>query len=392
MDVERGAAWRRRQRRLRSWWRHEQQTVAAVLATVTHHLHSKVGTAYDAPRGQKKVTSTRVGPAEYHEFSSDDGRPTGGERPAALSEPWPQGKMERHDGIAYELVQALDALVLQTVEQLLNVVQIFSTQLPVVAEPVIAVPKILPHDVPPRRLCRDTQLAEQLVEVPTILYFLKLRIPEQIVDNPVPHGGRGTGGGLSGFLPGQYSLTAEQIVDNPVPSWRFRGRFSRFFALFPKIKKVRHNLRTRAHGRRLLMTRPWCLRRRRSRSWRRPGVRAARWALVGVASGTPAHHRHCWWLAACRWVTGWPYDMAASMAHRQWAMVTWLRWCSWAGAWFRQCIHVPASTYCGGASFSPSSKWWILLLFTETGTHSVNCASRRLPCHGAEDVSLGLVS
>ena len=78
MDVERGAAWRRRQRRLRSWWRHEQQTVAAVLATVTHHSHSKVGTAYDAPRGQKKVTSTRVGPAEYFELSSDDGRPTGG--------------------------------------------------------------------------------------------------------------------------------------------------------------------------------------------------------------------------------------------------------------------------------------------------------------------------
>ena len=54
MDVERGAAWRRRQRRLRSWWRHEQQTVAAVLATVTHHSHSKVGTAYDAPEGPEE--------------------------------------------------------------------------------------------------------------------------------------------------------------------------------------------------------------------------------------------------------------------------------------------------------------------------------------------------
>ena len=172
-----------------------------MLATVTHHSHSKVGTAYYAPGGQKKVTSTRVGPAEYYELSSDDGRPTGGERPAALLEPWPQGKMERHDGIAYELVQALDAPVLQTVEQLLNVVQFFSTQVPVVAEPVIAVPKILPHDVPPRRLCHDTQLAEQLVEVPTILYFLKQRIPEQIVDNPVPHGGRGASGGLQGFSP-----------------------------------------------------------------------------------------------------------------------------------------------------------------------------------------------
>ena len=47
-------------RRLRSWWRHEQQTVA-VLATVTHHSHSKMGTANAAQRGQETVTSTREG-------------------------------------------------------------------------------------------------------------------------------------------------------------------------------------------------------------------------------------------------------------------------------------------------------------------------------------------
>ena len=136
MDVERGAAWRRRQRRLRSWWRHEQQTVAAVLATVTHHSTRQGGHCVRRPKGpEENVTSTRVGPAEYFELSSDDGRPTGGERPAALLEPWPQGKTERHDGIAYELVLALDAPVLQTtVEQLPNVVQFFATQLPVVAE------------------------------------------------------------------------------------------------------------------------------------------------------------------------------------------------------------------------------------------------------------------
>ena len=96
MDVERGAAWRRRQRRLRSWWRHEQQTVAAVLATVTHHSHSKVGTANDAPRGQKKVTSTRVGPAEYFKLSSDDGRPTGGER--GQRHCWSPGRRGRLSG------------------------------------------------------------------------------------------------------------------------------------------------------------------------------------------------------------------------------------------------------------------------------------------------------
>ena len=42
--VERGAAWRRRQRRLRSMLRHEQQTVRMVLATYQHH---------SAPRGQR---------------------------------------------------------------------------------------------------------------------------------------------------------------------------------------------------------------------------------------------------------------------------------------------------------------------------------------------------
>ena len=67
-----------------------------------------------------------------------------------------------------------------------------------------------------------------------------------------------------------------------------------FFALFPKIKKVRHNLRTRgrncfrtrAHGRRRLMTRPWCLRRRRKR--RRSARRTLRWSTwstTGVCGG-----------------------------------------------------------------------------------------------------------
>ena len=190
------------------------------LAAALHHSSFRGAgpEMYDAPRRQRTANS-RVGPAEYYELSSDDGRPTWGERPAALLEPWPQGQVQRHDGIACELVQALDAPVLQTVEQLLNVVQFFATQLPVVAEPVIAVPKILPHDVPPRRLCRDTQLAEQLVEVPTILYFFKQRIPEQIDDNPVPHGGRGASGGLQGFLPGHSSSkrTANKIADLPAP-------------------------------------------------------------------------------------------------------------------------------------------------------------------------------
>ena len=79
-----------------------------------------------------------------------------------------------------------------------------------------------------RAVLRATQLAEQLVEVPTTVSYSSLlllqalleyqqRTVEQNVDIQAVGGG-GAGGGLSGFLPGQYySMTAEQIVDNPVP-------------------------------------------------------------------------------------------------------------------------------------------------------------------------------
>ena len=148
----------------------------------------------------------------------EGGELSAGVRPAPLEEERPQGKLERHAGIGYEIVKNFDVPVPQMVEELPNIVQFFAALSPV-TEQVIAVPKILPHDVPPRRLCRDTQLAEQLVEVPTILYFLKQRIPEQIVDNPVPHGGRGASGGLQGFLPGHSSSkrTANKIADIPAP-------------------------------------------------------------------------------------------------------------------------------------------------------------------------------
>ena len=93
----------------------------------------------------------------------------------------------------------------------------------------------------------------------------------------------------------------------------------------------------------------------------------------------------------CRWVPGWPYYLAASMAHRQWAQgddatMVLLGWCL-----VRQWMHVPASSYCGGASFSSSSKWWTLLFSEDRYAQCQTVQGRRLPCHGAEDVSLGLV-
>ena len=88
-------------------------------------------------------------------------------------------------------------------------------------------------------------------------------------------------------------------------SWtRWRRGFSHFS---PKTKKVRHNLRTRgrnclrtrAHGRRRLMTRPWCSRRRRmrSRSWMRRRRlarllwRLSMWSATGGGGGNSGTRR-----------------------------------------------------------------------------------------------------
>ena len=91
------AALRRKQRRLRSCWRHEQQSIAMVLATVSHHSYSKVDTA-NALRGQKIGTSTEVGPAEYFELSSDDDSAAFGGLSASTADGGPVGG-SAHDRI-----------------------------------------------------------------------------------------------------------------------------------------------------------------------------------------------------------------------------------------------------------------------------------------------------
>ena len=120
--------------------------------------------------------------------------------------------MEQHDGIAYELVQALDAPVPQMVEQLLDVLRFFAMLLPVL-EQDIEVLKILLDYVPVRTAVRVTQLAEQLVEVPTIVSCSSLqRAMEQHDDTPVPRRG-GRNAGLQGFLLGQCSVSLERISE-----------------------------------------------------------------------------------------------------------------------------------------------------------------------------------
>ena len=72
-----GAAKRRRLRRLRSWWRHEQQTVAAVLATYQHH---------SAPRGPRTARTGGRARDELHGYAPEDASPQGS-RPPCLGVP-----------------------------------------------------------------------------------------------------------------------------------------------------------------------------------------------------------------------------------------------------------------------------------------------------------------
>ena len=87
VDGATGAARRRRERSLRSAWRHEQLSVAVALAAATHHSAQQ----YGAPRSQK--TTTRATEVEEHEKNEAPRRlepPPPGERPGLPLEHGPQ--------------------------------------------------------------------------------------------------------------------------------------------------------------------------------------------------------------------------------------------------------------------------------------------------------------
>ena len=90
-----GAAQRRKQRRLRSWWRHEQQSIAASLATFQYHSSLGLRKAR-VGRGGERVELHGRGPDDSSSqpvlFSLYDEEP-GGWRPASLVEP--PGPQER---------------------------------------------------------------------------------------------------------------------------------------------------------------------------------------------------------------------------------------------------------------------------------------------------------
>ena len=225
--VSTGSARRRRERRLRSWLRHERMTVRMELAAALHHSSFRGAgpESYDAPRSQMTANSRED--SVYFDLYDEY---TEGARPDRLVGVRPQERDQRHtveqtvDTVLF--VPSLDVPVPQMENQLVDVCRLFDVLIP---EQVIEVPKISSTPRPPRRrrVRFAEQTAEQLVEVPIISYSSLQRTVEQSVNIPVP-GREGQHVGLQGFLPRQRSTAlhasqersseriVEQIVDSRV--------------------------------------------------------------------------------------------------------------------------------------------------------------------------------
>ena len=187
VDIAAGAARRRRERRLRSWLKHERMTVAMALAEASHHT---------APRGQRTARARGWVRDEVHGhvpeaptpsepgtryFSLDDNDSVpelGGSRPDRLSGVRPQERVPRR--IVVQIVDSAPVLPLlhdpepQLVDSVVEVRKILDNLLPDV-EQVIKVPKILPHTVPQRSSLQEPQTAEQLVAVPGFEFVIVRR-------------------------------------------------------------------------------------------------------------------------------------------------------------------------------------------------------------------------
>ena len=155
--------------------RHERMTVAMALAEKLHHSSrgQRMARAGEEESEMKYTAKFRTTlPPQPVLFSLYEEEPGGG-RPEAFVEPRPQARVQQHvvehitDLVrVVPMVQILDAPVPQTGDQLPDILSFFGALMPD-TEQVIEVPKILLEDVPMRAAARDTQLAEQLVEVPT---------------------------------------------------------------------------------------------------------------------------------------------------------------------------------------------------------------------------------
>ena len=235
-----GAAKRRRDRRLRMHWRHEQLALQMALAAALHHSRDVRPVTNNSLRSQRTARAGRGAREELHGYAPEDPPlPSPPPLPPFLAGGWCPALCDGRRGVrvgrhqppggqhrclrccrcgfcgapwsrletSFLFVPALADSVPQMVDQLVAVLARYDT---LIADQVIEVPKVTcPH---PSSRCGRTvlctpQTAEQLVRVPTILYFLK-----QTVDT------RGRSGGPQGFLPEQSSpSTVEQIIDISAP-------------------------------------------------------------------------------------------------------------------------------------------------------------------------------
>ena len=222
-----GVARRRRERRMRSWFRHEQQSIRMALATVLHHSYDRVHAEYGAPRSQNTATRARGGgesdekkytamfrktpppPAFFQLYDEEDA--VWGLRPGSVFDPVPQGRVQRHtvEHIvdACPFVQILDAPVPQLGDQVLELLQKIVTSSSVEPVQVIEVPKVFPDRVPQRIVeRRPPQLVEQLVEVPTDPGYALAVVASKLCSRRelrrIIAEMQGRGGGARGGLPG----------------------------------------------------------------------------------------------------------------------------------------------------------------------------------------------
>ena len=256
VDSAPSAARRRRERRLRQFLRHERLTVAMVLSEKKHHTSR--GQNKDRTTGEENVMNytaklrktppPAAAATVYDPMVLDEGGAlAAGGLPAPLSEvAGRQLRVERHCGVGFELVLALDVPVLQMVEQPVEVDTFFRLSLPAVVEQVIDVPKLaLPGCAVQRAALSEPQTVEQLVEVPTVLSYslLQQRTAEQTMGIAVPRRGGGARGGLQGFSQGQGS-TAVCGADLPTS-------FLQFLTVVEEVlvEVVKASPRDRAHQR-----------------------------------------------------------------------------------------------------------------------------------------------
>ena len=150
-----GAAMRRRQRRLRQWLRHERLSRGGV----------RVELYGDVP----EQLPLQAAGAQLFFLDLDEAPAARGSRPDRLTEVRPQERDQQHTVEQIISAPMLDVPVPLMEEQLL--VDAFAPHDIQVPEQVIEVPKVLIDELSARTPVREPQLAEQLVEVPTIISF-----------------------------------------------------------------------------------------------------------------------------------------------------------------------------------------------------------------------------